>query len=229
MPMYFADGFVTGLEKEFPDGSSYSGTIESPKHRTAQFLRDAGVRIKKIEKVRKANEDDPTQTPESRAVNTFKYAKEQFAEIEKQQKSLPDLPKLMNDISQDMDQIFVEKASTPFAKEARQRLSSLPEAERIKFSNELIKNEDYNTASYILGAPAFLSGIPDDHHKQLKSQFQQRVFPEDMATLKALNSLHTHAEKGKKAVERIFRETKAMASLNDALGKSETAKNLMSQ
>ena len=225
--MYFVDGFVNGLEKKFPKASSNHDEITSMKLKTTSFLRQSGQKIRQIEQARAAIWDDPTQTKEAKAVNTWKYAKKQFSEIQKDVKKLPDLGNFIKDLESEMDGSIAQHADTNFGREARQRIASMDEKERTEFVSKAIRSGDVQTASYVLGAPAFLSGIPDNVHKKLKDNYRNQVFTEEMEAVNALKSLDTHLQKGLKAAEKTISELYGHASRNGAIDKSEKAQKLM--
>ena len=227
IPPYLVGGFVDGLEKAFPEGSALHNEIESAKHKTTQFLRDAGKKIRSIEEVRKANLDDPTQSDEAKAVNTWRYAETKFNEIAKQVETLPDLRATMQDLESEMDSAVYDKAKTDFAKEARQRLSNMDEKDRAKFISQAMRNDDFEITSYILGAPAFLSGVSQSQHDKLKQWYRNELFGNEVNALKALESLDIHLNKGLTASHKIMRGLNTSASRNGAIDKSERAKRLM--
>jgi len=229
VPMYFVDGFVDGLEKKFPESSSNHGEISSIKHKTINFLRQSGNKIRKIEETRKAILDDPTQTEQAKAVNTWKYAKDRFNEIEKEAKSLPDLSSFIKDMESGIDDTITDRANTNFAREARQRIAEMSEEDRGKFVSKALSDEDYQTSAYVLGAPAFLSGISDAVHEKLKKRYKKEVFTEEMKALEAMKSLDTHLQKGLKATEKTLRDIHSRAALNDAIDKSANAQKLMNE
>jgi len=226
VPMYFVDGFVDGLEKAFPESSSNHDNITSVKIGTAKFLREAGQKIRKIEEVRLANFDDPTQTPEGSAVNTWKYAKERFSEIDKQAQELPNLKNAIASIEDEIDKTLTETANSPFAMEARQRIASMGDDERGKFVAKTIHNEDPTTSAYVLGAPAFLSGLPEEVHSKLKESYKSQFFSEEMKAIKALHSMDTHLQKGINSLRGLSNEVRGLASANGALEKAEKAEKL---
>ena len=226
-PMYVTPGFVDGLEKQFPEGSSRHDQITNTKRQVTQFLRDAGTSIKQIESVRKANQEDPTQTQSARAVNTFKFAEKQFGKIHKRMESLPSISLVMQDLQSEMDATMAERAKSPFASEARARIASMPEAERASFISKRMQGEDIETAAYALGAPAFLSGLSDEQHKTLKNHYQNTVFSAEMDAMKALDSLNIHTQKAIKSTSQVFSNIEAQAQLKGALDKSERAQKLM--
>ena len=227
LPPYLVDGFVDGLEKAFPEGSANHNEIESAKHKATQFLRDAGKKIRSIEEVRKANLEDPTQSDEAKAVNTWKYAETKFNEIAKQSENLPDLNATIQALEDEMDSAVSNKAKTDFAKEARQRLSNMDEKDRSKFISHAMRNEEFEITAYILGAPAFLSGISQSQHEKLKKWYRNQLFGYEVNALKALESLNVHLNKGLTASNKIMRGLRGHASRNGAIDKSEKAKKLM--
>ena len=227
IPPYLIDGFVDGLEKAFPEGSALHNEIESAKHKTTQFLRDSGKKIRSIEEVRKANLDDPTQSDEAKAVNTWKFAETKFNEITKQAESLPDLGATIQALEDEMDSAVATTAKTDFAKEARQRLSNMDEKDRANFISHAMRSDDFTITGYILGAPAFLSGISQAQHDKLKQWYRNQLFGNEVNALKALNSLNDHLNKGLKASHKIMRALNTNAGRGGALDKSEKAKRLM--
>lgn len=227
VPMYFADGFVDGLEKAFPDGSTSHAEITEIKRQATTFLRQSGKKIRKIQELQKAIEDDPTQTPEGKNVNLWKQASKHIDKIQEQSENLPDISGFANHLESELDRTIEDKASDKFGMEARQRIASMDKKERGKFVSTALRNEDYKTSAYVLGAPAFLSGLPDKAHKELKKQYKKTVFKEEMQAVDALKSLDTHLQKGMKSAHKLKRTIHARARLNGALDKSEKTKELM--
>ncbi len=226
-PMYVTPGFIDGLEKQFPELSSHHGAITNTKRQVTQFLRDTGQAIKQIEAVRKANAEDPTQTQSARAVNTYKFAEKQFGKIYKRMENLPDISTVMQGIQGEIDGALADTAKNPFASEARARIANMPESERASFISKRMQNNDYSTAAYALGAPAYLSGLSDEQHKTLKNHYQNTVFSQEMEVMKALDSLNIHTEKAIKSTNEVFGNIQAQAQLKGALDKSEKAQKLM--
>lgn len=94
-------------------------------------------------------------------------------------------------------------ASHYLASEVRAFVRAMPHNERVFFVRAAIRRGEDVTASAVLGAPAFLSGIPDDMLPVLVLMYREHNAPEDAAKLKTM--------KGAKALieERgglIFRE-----------------------
>ena len=224
IPMYFTDGFIKGAEKRFPE---VEGDIATAKHKTTQFLKSAGDKIRNLEEVRKANFADPTQTDEAKAVNTWRYAKTKQAEVQKEVDTLPDLSTYADGIRKHVDNELREVANSDFGREARQRIASLSDKERGKFVSDMMNSGDYDAPAYILGAPAYLSGISKDQHAKLKERYVSDFYPREKQLVKSLTELHDTTQKGLKEYTRIMRKMKADANINEALSKAEKAKNLM--
>lgn len=224
VPMHFVKGFVEGAEKRFPNAE---GDIATAKHKITQFLKSTGSKIKSIEDVRRANMEDPTQTDEAKAVNTWQYAKAKKKEIDEIAKTLPDLSNFANGIRKRIDGEIRESADTNFGREARQRLAQMDEGERSNFISKSMSNGDYETPAFALGAPGYLSGLPEKTYTALKERYINDFYPAETELIKSLKSLHDHTQKGMKQYERLMKKLHASASLGGALDKAEKAKKLM--
>lgn len=224
VPMYFVTGFVEGAEKRFPNAE---GDIATATRKTTHFLKSTGSKIKSIEDVRKANMDDPTQTDEAKAVNTWRYAEAKKKEIEETAQTLPDLSKYADGIRKRIDAEIRESADTNFGREARQRLAQMDEAERSKFISNAMSSGDYETPAFALGAPGYLSGLPEKTYTALKERYINDFYPAETELIKSLHSLHDHTQKGMKEYSKLMGKLHASASLGGALEKAEKAKKLM--
>lgn len=224
-PMYFADGFVDGLLKKSPDNAN--GDINDAKNRAANFLRKGGKIFDEIEKVRTANQADPTQTPKGRTVSTYKFGQKKLAELDEEYEKLPDLHGMAENLDNSLEKQMRQTASNSFGKEARQRIASMESKDRMQIVSNAIRSDDTHTAQYVLGAPAFLSGLSEQNHDNLKSQFKNRVFKEEMETIEALQNMAVHLEKGKRALEDVSGRMRGQAKVA-GLDKSEKAAELMS-
>ena len=225
-PMYFAKGFIEGAEKRFPE---VDGDIAKAKRRTTDFLKATGEKIKKLEEVRKANYADPTQSDEAKAVNTWEYAKRKHDEVQKLAETLPDLSQFSDGIQKKINNEMQQVADSDFGREARQRISEMTEKERATFISGRMNNGDYDTPVFALGAPAYLSGLPDQVHAKFKKKYVSDFYPAELNLMESLNSLHDHTQKGLKEYNKLMRKLRADASINGALDKAERAKELMSK
>lgn len=230
-PMYFVDGFAEGTEKQFPDEllmfNEKESEIRTIKEKTISFLKSSGKKIKKVEEARQAIYDDPTLNESAKAVNMYKQAEKRIDEIQEQAENLPDIASYAQNLDSEINSTIEEMANSDFGRETRQRIASMEEKDRATFVSRAIQNENYKVAAYVVGAPSFLSGIPDKAHSELKQKYKKSAFSNEMEALEALGTLHDNVQKGLKATNKLKRNIRAKASLNDAIDKSEKAKQLM--
>lgn len=195
-----------------------------------RFLKRAGNALTDIDQVRKTQLADPTATDEGKAVNTWNYAKGKRDELtDMYQKVKGTTSAKALELESEISRSLQTGADGEYANEARSRIASMPDDERISFVTNALKNGDVRTAQAVFGRPGWFSGLSDTTHSKLKRQFVETVYAEEVATIKQLKKLDGVVEKGYSETVRQISKLQHIADSGGAIAKSEAAKQALSK
>ncbi|MGE3970527.1 MAG: hypothetical protein AB7E78_04130 [Porticoccaceae bacterium] len=143
--------------------------------------------LARLHAARQALEQDPTSTPEARAVQLAKTAEKLGARIG--QRMTEHLSRLESDIGAleaALSAPVTEQAARPVAQEIRAHFKGLSTSERSSAARMAIQNGDDITATAILGAPPYLSGLQADMQQTLLSMYHKSRNPDSAEKLEVL-------------------------------------------
>lgn len=139
---------------------------------------------KNIEEFSKAHEK-AFNAASGKLDNAIQYARQAIADIEKQLNAPVEAPK---------------NAGT--ASDIRNHVKNLPREEKGRFMAEAMANNDHETLTAILSAPAYLSGLTPIEHQHHKTEFKKRQNPELLSRLDLLKKTEAKVTSaGSKLVE----------------------------
>lgn len=225
-PSHFDKAMPEAVSEKFT--GDLAENYESIKNKGVQALRKGGRIMENIEQARKANLADPTQTSASAAVNTYQYSdKKMDTLINSVGDAANEVQRTIEQLDNEINEPITEKAEhARFAKDAQQHVKSLEEEERGKFVRERIKSEDWETVSYILGAPFYATGLGEDERESLIQEYKNERFEEEMKLKEAFQFLSKQLHGGMKAA---IANAKALdtPAVHEAIEKSKYAKTTM--
>jgi len=129
---------------------------------------------------------DPTLTEAAAVVKAQDYADKAFTSMAQRfDTATANLRTIATSIENDLTAPVESRASSTLSAEIRAYTANLPDGERMSFVMKAIKDSDVRTASAILGAPAYLSGLTADMQSVLTRQFHEHQEPLKAKRLKA--------------------------------------------
>jgi hypothetical protein len=129
---------------------------------------------------------DPTLTEAAAVVRIADYGDKAFTGMAQRfDAAAANLKTIVASIESDLTAPVESRASSTLSAEIRSYVAKLPDGERMSFVMKAIKDDDTRTASAILGAPAYLSGLTSDMQAVLTRQFHEHSNPLQARRLKA--------------------------------------------
>ena len=235
VPMNFNKRFAESLGQNFPDHvPGFESEVKRHVERVKKTLVRSGKLVSQIEKVRKANKNDPTQNDIAAQVNTYNYAKKKLKEIESLiVKPIQDGEGEASDLADKIEtyidsQLSDSAAKGEFAKEYRQHIRSLDKSERSKKALRLIKEGKQREAGWILGAGQELSGLSDASYQMAKNSYKKAFHSEQAKAVEELRKLNNRQYKGYKKAREIV-ESLNTRKVQEAASKADKAQQAMSE
>lgn len=129
---------------------------------------------------------DPTLTEAAAVLRIADYGDKAFAGMAQRfDDAAANLKTIVASIETELTAPVESKASSTLSAEIRSYVAKLPDGERMSFVMKAIKDDDARTASAILGAPSYLSGLTSDMQAVLTRQFHEHSNPLQAKRLKA--------------------------------------------
>jgi hypothetical protein len=136
---------------------------------------------------RDAAKHNPTLNEAAQVIETQDYADRVFTRVAKAIDSVSaNLKKGIEQLDKALSAPVEARAAHPLASEIRGHCKGLKTDERMSMIRNAIETGDVTTASSILGAPAYLSGINSDMQQVYIRQWHTKHNPEKAERLKAM-------------------------------------------
>lgn len=154
--------------------------------RTESAFAHAYEQLAKMFDASEAVRADPTLTEAAAVLRIADYGDKAFTGMAKRfDDAAANLKTIVASIETELTAPVESKASSTLSAEIRAYAAKLPDGERISFVRKAITDGDTRTASAILGAPAYLSGLTSDMQAVLTRQFHEHSNPLQAKRLKA--------------------------------------------
>ena len=148
---------------------------------------EAYIAIGKVHDARALAAKDPTMNEAAQLITVDDYAQKQFNRVARQfDRVLQDLNKGIASIEVELTAPVEAKASHGVAGEIRAYVKGLPSDERMTFIQQAIRDSDQRTATAILGAPAYLSGMDANMQGILTRMYHEHHAPDKARRVKAM-------------------------------------------
>ncbi len=172
-------GVVTSLD-EYDDDTS---TILGP---TLSAFTEAYVGIGKVHDAKEKARTNPTWNKARQLIETDNFGQSVFAGVAKRfDSAAANLRTIINGIEKEFAAPIESKAAGIIAQEIRSHAKGLNTSERMTFVQAAIKDGDQRTATAILGAPAYLSGMDTDTQTVLTRMYHEHHEPVKAKRLRA--------------------------------------------
>jgi hypothetical protein len=154
--------------------------------KTESAFAHAYEQLGKVFDASEAVRSDPTLTEAAAVLRIADYGDKAFMGMAKRfDDAAANLKTIIASIETELTAPVESKASSSLSAEIRSYVAKLPDGERMSFVVKAIKDSDTRTASAILGAPAYLSGLTADIQAVLTRQFHEHSNPLQAKRLKA--------------------------------------------
>lgn len=155
---------------------------------TMTAFSEAYIGIGKVHDARDAAKRNPTWNEAQQIISTDDFAQKQFARIAKGFDSVrANLVKGIEHIEQELSRPVESKAAHTVATEIRGYVRGLATGERMNLVRKAIEEGDHITATAILGAPAYLSGLDANMQAVLVRTYHEKHNPVQATRLKVMN------------------------------------------
>lgn len=153
---------------------------------TESAFAHAYQQLGKVFDASEAVRSDPTLTEAAAVVRIADYGDKAFTGMAQRfDAAAANLKTIVASIETELTAPVESRASSTLSAEIRSYVAKLPDGERMSFVMKAIKDDDTRTASAILGAPAYLSGLTSDMQAVLTRQFHEHSNPLQAKRLKA--------------------------------------------
>lgn len=153
---------------------------------TESAFANAYQQLGKVFDASEAARSDPTLTEAAATLKAADYADRAFTGIARQfDGAAANLKVIAEGIERELSAPVESRASNSLSAEIRAYCKSLPEGERMSFVRRAITDGDTRTATAILGAPSYLSGINGEMQAILTRMFHEHHEPLKAKRLKA--------------------------------------------
>lgn len=198
-PTMFTPGMSEHYENEKPEElSEFSGAKLSVSS-ALRVMKENYSLLQRAEEVRVANLKDPTNTKIGAMVKTYTFVKDKVRGplYERTAAAEQGLRDQISEINTRVSRPITKEAeSGRFGSEARSHVKSLPVTDRVSFVRQAIDKGDYKTAAYVLGAPAYLSGLEEEDIRLLLDSYQRKRYAKEFRVLDYLEKLADNLGKG---------------------------------
>lgn len=155
----------------------------------AEALSDAYITLGKIHDARDAAKKNGAWTEGQQVLNVADAAyKQQQRLLKKMDGLVATLDKQAQHFERELQTPLESKAAIPIAAEIRKHMKDLPTEKRHEFLRQAINEGDAVSASAVLGAPPYLSGIDAGFSKTYTRMWNERMTPELAQKLRAVQS-----------------------------------------
>ena len=154
---------------------------------TEHLLKTTQTTLTAIHDAKAAAALDPTLTEAAALLKVDDYASSRMATVTKQwDKIASTLGNNIAQFEQELSAPIIAKASQMVSGEIRSHFKSLKVGERVGAVQAAIDARDDATCSSLFGAPAYLSGLTEDMHKQFTRKWQEKMNPVAAKRLRAV-------------------------------------------
>ena len=163
---------------------------------TEHLLQSAKTALSAIYDAKAAVATDPTLTEAAALLKVDDYATSRMTPVTKQWDKITGT--LENNIAQfekELSAPIVAKASQMVSGEIRSHFKSLKVSERVAAVQDAINARDEVTCSSLFGAPAYLSGLTEEMHREFTRQWQERINPLVAKRLRAVTAARDYVER----------------------------------
>jgi hypothetical protein len=163
---------------------------------TENLLAMAKSALSAIHDAKAAASTDPTLTEAAALLQVDDYATTRMTAVTKQWDQISST--LENNIAQfekELSAPIIAKASQMVSGEIRSHFKNLQIGERVTAIQAAIEARDEVTCSSLFGAPAYLSGLTDEMHKQFTRQWQERINPLVGKRLRAVTAARDYIDR----------------------------------
>jgi len=173
---------IRELEDYGDDTAPYLGQSETA-------LSTAYLGFQDIHAAREAAAKDPTLNPAAQAIKTDDYARRVFGKITQSFDSASaNLDRTITALEQQLTAPIESKASHGISAEIRAFVKGLDTGERMSFLQKAIERGDIQSASSVLGAPAYLSGLDADMQATFVRLYHERMSPREAKQVRAMKA-----------------------------------------
>jgi hypothetical protein len=163
---------------------------------TENLLQFAHSALSAIHDAKAAAASDPTLTEAAALLKVDDYATARMTPVTKQwDKITSTLQNNIAEFEKELSAPIVAKASQMVSGEIRSHFKSLKPGERVSAIQAAIESGDEVTCSSLFGAPAYLSGLSEDMHKQFTRLWQEHINPLASKRLAAVRAAHAYVER----------------------------------
>lgn len=163
---------------------------------TEAAFTEAYEGIRSIHDAKAAAAKNPTLTEGAKLLQVDDFAGKKLDKITRAfDAELARLDKAVAHLDAEMNQPVTAQASASLAAEIRAHVKGMKTGERQTFIQQAIDSGDAMTASSVLGAPAYLSGLHPEMAKVLLRQWHIKQNPEKEARLKAMQGAKALVER----------------------------------
>lgn len=153
---------------------------------TEEAFGHAYAQLGKVHDASEAVRSDPTLTEAAQLVKAQDYADKVLTGIAQRfDGAAANLKTIIDGIERELSAPVESKASNSLSAEIRAYVANLPEGERMSFVRRAITDGDTRSATAVLGAPAYLSGIDAGMQGILTRMFHEHHQPLQAKRLKA--------------------------------------------
>jgi len=154
---------------------------------TETVFSEVYIAIGKIHDARVASKKNPSWTEAEQTMQTAAFADKQFARVARQfDRVLQDLNKGIASIEAELTAPVESRAAHPVSSEIRAYVKALPAGERMTFIQQAIRDSDQRTATAVLSAPAYLSGMDANMQGIMTRMFHEHHQPNLAKRFKAM-------------------------------------------
>jgi hypothetical protein len=189
---------------------------------TETVLSEAYAQISKVFDAREASKHNPVWNESAQIINTYALAESVEKKLDK--KIFHARSTLENGVAaleQELTAPVTAKASDPVASEIRAHAKSLESGERMSFMTDAISNGDQATATALLGAPPYLSGLEPKMQQTFTRMYHERMNPDAARRVKLMTAANQlladrHSSIGKALQKAVGAPVKKVQALRDA-------------
>jgi hypothetical protein len=145
---------------------------------TEHLLNTAQSALSAIHDAKAAAATDPTLTEAAALLKVDDYATSRMTTVTKQwDKTTSTLENNIAAFEKELSAPIIAKASQMVSGEIRSHFKSLKVGERVAAIQDAIEARDEVTCSSLFGAPAYLSGLTEEMHREFTRRWQERMNP----------------------------------------------------
>ena len=145
-----------------------------------------------VHDAREAARRNPTLNEAAQVIATQDVADRVFARVAKAiDANVANLKKDINTIEKELTKPVEALAAHQISMEVRSFVSKMPQGERLTFLRRAINGGDIKTASAVLGAPSYLSGLNDELQAVMLREYHAKHYPQLDKRLKAMKGALT--------------------------------------